>query len=688
MNLALVQLHNTFTGSGPKRVRNTLGTLQNNIDTETFIPHSRDCSANLKKRRVEMNLSKLLITSVVMSLLLTSIPSLATTVAMGGTQSLVNSNAALAGAYQAFNFQTAAPLAINPIYTRWLRADILAAAYVPANRLGSAEVNILVSPAVTNTQTIATAGLPPITPETATTTLRTTAGGQVTARASKTTANGLDTDVLSYAYIHSDARLVTNAIAVLPLDEDFVSVNGQAFIRSGIGSTNPTGPTVPSTQAQFQTNIDNFIQNVLVFNNYVPATAVHGQFSADAYADGQASYDASTIILTGVDTGNRYQAAGSIASTTSMEATNEGTTGLIGGDQSITGPVFIAAGWANGAALAELLASSSVARTGAANSIAQGYVAVAAQRDFGGNGASDIYGSADSNGVSASTVEVALAGVPLSRGTTAFFEGSLTGDAHAYRGADESKAYSIANANSIIGPTAHTSTYNLNAGAYSRRTGYLATKSGAEAFSNEAYLLATTAYDNGGTGITPPTAPRVGGTSAEISTDSISGLSGIGAGSFLQFAKNGAAYGTVDITGNAIWNEANEAVPGLPLATTTSNINTVILGPKPVGASTDDGSGVYASVGTYLQSNYNTWLPWLGQVTTAYDPGQVSTSIGSREDLKWVDGTNSNQFNGPGFSFTAPSYEGSGVTTGPTVIPITNPVQRQTTTTLNTVNTI
>jgi hypothetical protein len=473
---------------------------------------------------------------------------------------------------------------------------------------------------------------------------------------SRDTIDTEDTGVTSYAYLFADTKLTTN-LANGANGETFNTLGGEAGLDTGI-----TGSTISTASADY-----NVFPNRQVF---LAASPVQGQFTAGAFASGQAGYTATQAIVPASAASDLlYGVNGMVSGTVSLEATNTGK-GIIAGAQGsgstlefnhdLTGPE-------TKGAEAFMYANSNPtgSTTSSQFSQASSGISVAARRPIGfiGNtaGTSEIFGTAKGS-VDAATHDASVTQVTS---TSASVDTTMNADAKAYLPNDDAKAMSYISSKSSIGEYGtgiHDSRDLVFTEAYSKRTTTTTgTKTGAEAFITNAVWNAETDLLKEGADTSIVFNDKTGGTSLSGETGTISGLTGIGAGSFLLKSKNGPAFAEFKTGSNAQWDSA-DPIPTTGQTTSQTDVGNMV-GPQPAGANTNDGTGIYAAILNRNQkTDYNT-----GGNTVAFVPKEISTSIGSEADLMWTDGTNSLAFNGPGFLTTGPVYVGgTGSTNGPT----------------------
>ena len=636
-----------------------------------------------------MSQIKLISLVIAAFLLLSFNPSMAATqtVAMsGGTVSHTENAAAVTGGYDAFNYEidplSFGALGDNP---RWLRADILAAAYVPKGVLGSSQVTTIVDPADTNTKVISTAGItmPGAVPQTASTTLSVTAGGTVSADVHRTAINPVtDSSLLSYGYITSEAVLSTTVtqlpkiVGPIPCKETVNNIVGTANIQSGIGSADGLGSL---TQAAFQDGASGlFSSNFDLTHAIGTGGPAKGKFTADASAQGTASYHAMSQIDDGPGSTSTYDVKGSVISTSALTASSAGLGGTIGGDWN-PASFTTTMSQIDRPAIAFLSATSSVdVPSGRQESETEGYVTVGSKNAFASNLPTSITG--DLTGSATASTSQALYTAEMGRSTLADLNlGHMDASASVYQGADEARGGAIADMDASIDPTGitvpHTSEGGLATGAMVSRSHDNAQKAFGTGFINDANWDASTTTEMD---LAPS---QVGGTSISGATGTVQpGFDGMGAGTFLQFRKTLPASASSAYGSRATWQE-NPANPLLPVATAGTIFATQIVGPAVNGASSNDGSGVYSDIeNANAHVDYNTVGPIL--VT----PGQIDTSIASQTDLKWVDGTNGQFWNGQGFGPINVQSIGNLIYFGPTQVPIGTVNERTTTTLFGTTN--
>jgi hypothetical protein len=595
-----------------------------------------------------MNQVRLITISVAFLLLLSCGIALGSIESMGGVLSQTADSGGVAGAIQQYSINNANPTLGDPAgdYNRWLRADALATAYIPATQKGSAHVEITVPD---TTKTVSGNLLRPTLTDKDAYSMSLITGGGVSADVKRDTINTGDSGVLSYAYLFADAKLRTQWDH--SNTETFTSLGGDAGLDTGI-ATGYAAPTdaLPNHGATFATGV------------------VKGQFTSEAFASGHAGYVASQSIVTATAADEKlYSTEGTVSGTSSLEATNSGK-GEIGGDQTAFNGVLTT--WTQ-PAVSFLAADSDVMATGDQNSYAHSGIFVAARRPSGllgsSAGTSEIFGTA-SGSMNAASSNGAVTQIT---DTSATADVTMNADAKAYLSNDDAKTAAYLSSYATIVGNDHDSNDVAFTKAYSKRTTTGTPKAGAETFITNAVWNANTGLDIAGVN---PNLDKVGGTSISGKTGSVQGQNGIGAGSFLLAPKNGPAYASFLTQSEASWDSA-----ATETADVSSETHGNMLGPKPAGANTNDGTGIYAAIVNRNQKvDYNT-----GGTTVPFVPKVLSTAVASETDLMWTDGTNQLAYNGPGYISSGPVYVGgTGTIVGPNTQASSSVVQRQTDTTL------
>jgi len=159
--------------------------------------------------------------------------------------------------------------------------------------------------------------------------------------------------------------------------------------------------------------------------------------------------------------------------------------------------------------------------------------------------------------------------------------------------------------------------------------------------------------------VTSQTGASVSGALSEIE-----GSNGIGAGTFLNYAKTQPAEAE-----SVLMQESKYTDAATDLYYTKNYAKAYINGPKASGASTSDGAGVY---GAYSGLTNNVIVDNVDKATAYID---------SIDSMLWVDGTNSGFYNGYGFDVpTQPTFTGlTGTISGPTWTKLSSSSDRKTT---------
>jgi len=566
----------------------------------------------------------------------------------GGTQSWTEGNGGTAGWAHSFyvDQENLADVDADGYYRNWLQADILSVASTTGKGSASVttEVPTTVSYTVKNDPTVDPTDYK----------LTVSAQGTVDSTVASTDA---DAQVTSVAGIGSYAESYQGDSQNY-YDE---GTYGNAYIYSAIGD---------QWSEDFAQGMNPDYQLGYMYNN------PDGQFEATSRADGTATYSAQkdSYTLPDVD----FLSSGKVDGTTTLEAavsSDYGTIGsYLGGFETAEPAVAYVEAYSNSyndPTIGDPVSFASV----------DNEVNVAAANDVCTTGAGNAYAAGTSEGASsAEAVTQYCTGYECDQLTaTASKEDSMSADVNVENSADTAAASTDLYANGYVSLL-----YGSHAYSYADVYGYATRKnagsdsSGADRVWGEAFI-GTGSWNADATHTT-----AVSGSSDDVDTyAAVSGelgtitdptiASGMGAGTFLQYKKNGPASSELYLT-----QSADSYIDGSKHTKILGYAD--ISGPKAesLGSSSWDGSGVY---GAFENLNAESSR----DIASYYDPtsGSISVNQGEVKSYMWVDGTNDLMYNGPGFESDVPTFDpaGYGWNTGLTWAFTPSPTQRETTVT-------
>jgi hypothetical protein len=230
---------------------------------------------------------------------------------------------------------------------------------------------------------------------------------------------------------------------------------------------------------------------------------------------------------------------------------------------------------------------------------------------------------------------------------------AMSADAHVLKQLDAATAHSLLALGSVSNPNEQASlSVGMTYGAVDRTSSGSATDGSDRAFGTA--FISSGQWNTWGAELDAGSLVKRTDVSGNLIQEAP--LSGMGSGAFLQTRKLEPAYAAMlFVQGSG----AGPAVVALTPAMKADGqiVLANIMGPKDhsLGSSSWDGSGVTADL-TNLHVESFDKVDAVG----AFNPTSISTDIAKNTAYFWCDGTNDNQFNGPGVTSTTPVFDPAG----------------------------